>query len=1736
MTEKRRMQSKWKTLNFNAEPRKHGKQWKRTVNQKKSPVIKAKYPSQYRVYQVSNVSPYQNSNCEINSLEFLEIPFIKNNMVIMTIKGKQLPVLIDSGATMSIASTDLLNMLNCKYASKVSASGLGKAIMANGKSIQILGKIVLDFTLQGYSFDLEFQILPEITYWAVLGLDFFKKYQCTLNFLNGTLCIQIPDTSPKVKKLVNLETNCFEMGACDLQISPDLDNDLDPPKEPHDLLYYNKMMPPEFGIENKTQLGRNPVPLDMSETILNPSQQQKLRQLVAKYRNVFAVTDDELGRTHLYEHRLRLKPGTHPPKERLYRTNAAERKFIKSQIEEMLQKDIIEHTTSRFSSPIVLVKKKDGSMRFCSDLRHINQILEEDTYPLPLIQDVLDSIGQSNSSIYSIIDLKSAFWQVPIHKDSRQFLTINSHLGKFSYKVLPFGLHSSPAAFQRLMNIVLKGINWENAIAFIDDVVVYSSSPQQHLFHLEEVFKRLHEAGLKLKPQKCVFGVSSIKYLGHVIDQNGVRPDDTKISAIKSFETPTSVTKLKSFLGLVNYYRKFVRGFAQIAKPLNRLTKKTIPFEWTKEAQESFIELKRRMTCAPVLAHADCSLPYTLTTDASRTAVGWVLEQKQGNHNRVICFGGKTLNQAQSAYGISDLEALACMTAIKDLDCYLRYAKFTIATDHQPLKFMFKNPKPPPGRWSKWIAILSQYDFDVEYIKGSSNKVADALSRVTHPEMVSELDDLDSYLCATTNDKTFKLQRGIIRNGTYVPNESVQDSLEPFQDSLEPFKDTSVCVNQNDLIPPHLCAVNKGNSVHIFHRTNKRVFHNAPSTTIAISREDPSAIPAEAIINLVTPDLKPIGPASKSVQLAAGRTHKKLIQQSLNKNGRLNLGHGRKIKGTSISSMWVYNLNLPHYKMNKKETPTLVYKYLTKALESLKEDKIDRIVIPPNDLTSLGYSETKALQLVSQVVWDFCHSQKPLVKDIFIPVQTQGMAGKLNNIFAKWHKNPKIRIFTPISLPTQKKFTAKYFRPDKHVTDPQQLIQDTSLSQDYSKLDFRLDPNEVGKLQSKDPYFKLIINYLRDGELPDDYKIAKKVRKDAPNFELIGDILYRFYVAPGTCKFENRARFQLCVPYSLRPRLLYAYHDCPISAHRNTVKMYAALKLAYYWKCMYADIQNWVQSCERCAKSMSLPKHRRAKLQPIMDCIPMSCICIDLIGPMNINKYQYRYVVTMIDRATRYCFARPIPDGQAVTIAKAIYSEVISRFGLIDTLVSDRGQDFVSPIVGHLCDLLGTKRIFTSAYHPMSNGSCENFNKIFKEHLARQTADKPEEWPEYVDSTLHALRTTVVKTLGYSPHQMVFGVEPKPLLDLKPVPSPPHTSQTVKQYLSQLRTQLDFVREQSKENLEYHKSKMTEYYDKRSKPYTYEVGDRVWIRSPQVNPGTTKKFRDKYIGPYILTTRTSENTFKVKREGGDVESDVALHSNRFKPCVTRYLKPPDNIGDIDETQVGPPLPLSLCQDSDLTDEDELDPIPNVSKPREPKGSSVSNKHSSVSLDQNVSNKLPRNVTNLDDELSKVAKALHQALNSKTNLNTRAKDIESPNSCCDNKENLTDTVDTDDYYEIQRIIRGKYTTDGPKYLVQWKGYSKKYNSWVTPDDMTSEALEDLKIKPVRMFGKKPEPVTEETPSVISPPCPSDVDNDPIANHTSPDPLYYKMSEQEILDAYEADTESENSDDEARDEDI
>lgn len=322
--------------------------------------------------------------------------------------------------------------------------------------------------------------------------------------------------------------------------------------------------------------------------------------------------------------------------------------------------------------------------------------------------------------------------------------------GVYQWKRMPFGLVNAPASFQALMTQVLRGLNWKFCLVYVDDILVFSNSFEQHIHHLHQIFSRLENAGLTLKPSKCSFALQKVHYLGHVITKDGVQVDVTKTDAVKSFPIPECTKDVRSFLGLCNYYRKFIKNYSTIISPLTSLLRKEIKFEWSDDCQYAFDQLKTALTSPPVLAYPDNSKPFTLTTDASGTALGFVLGQfDDKGKERVIAFGGRSLNKFERNYSISERECLAIIEGIKSYHVYLADKPFIVFTDHSALKWL-QSVKHDTGRLARWSILLQGYKFSVIHKKGKKNDVADALSRRTYPEHPKDAPDPEDLIPSTT--------------------------------------------------------------------------------------------------------------------------------------------------------------------------------------------------------------------------------------------------------------------------------------------------------------------------------------------------------------------------------------------------------------------------------------------------------------------------------------------------------------------------------------------------------------------------------------------------------------------------------------------------------------------------------------------------------------------------------------------------------------------------------------------------------------------------------------------------------------------------------------------------------------------------------------------------------------------------------------------------------------------------
>ena len=484
------------------------------------------------------------------------------------------------------------------------------------------------------------------------------------------------------------------------------------------------------------------------ETTQNRSQSEKdqIREMLCQYCDVFSKDDYDLGLTNLIEHTIDTGDAR-PIKQRPRRIPMAFAGEDREAIQKLLQQGSVRPSCSPWSSPIVLVRKKDGSVRPCVDYRRVNAVTKKDAFPLPRTRDCLDAVA--GATLYSTLDITSAYNQVPVKEQDIPKTAFVTRCGLYEYTTMPFGLSNSPATFQRVMELALSGLQWQICLIYLDDVIVFGKDFDEHICRLQEVLSRIKQANMKLKPIKCHFFQDEVKFLGHVVSKDGVLPNPDNIQKIVDWPVPRSVTEVRAFLGMGNYYRRFVKDFSKVVQHLTQLTKKEHRFSWTPECQIAFEKVKQVLTGPDVMAYPlESGGEFILDTDACDVSIGAVLSQKQDGVERVIAYGSRTLNKAERNYCVTDRELLAVKYFIEQYKHYLLGRKFVVRSDHQALKWLF-SLKDPKNRIARWIEDLSAYDFVIEYRPGRRHGNADAMSRCPNPRECTcdEIDTLESMKC-----------------------------------------------------------------------------------------------------------------------------------------------------------------------------------------------------------------------------------------------------------------------------------------------------------------------------------------------------------------------------------------------------------------------------------------------------------------------------------------------------------------------------------------------------------------------------------------------------------------------------------------------------------------------------------------------------------------------------------------------------------------------------------------------------------------------------------------------------------------------------------------------------------------------------------------------------------------------------------------------------------------------------
>lgn len=566
--------------------------------------------------------------------------------------------------------------------------------VANGNRCSVFGSVDVPFSLEGKIRTISALVVPELPQTLILGMDFWKSMGIVPDFRKSCWTFDV-DTNNEDIFLNVIESN----------------------------------------------------------DTLSAEQSEKLNNLVLRY---FDSIGTKLGKTSLVEHKIILI-NPEPIKLRPYRVSPKIQELIDKEVKFMLDNDIIEPSKSAFSFPVVMVPKKEkGSYRFCVDYRQLNKVTKKDAYPLPYMTTILDKLR--NAKYLSSVDVKSAFFQVPIANESREYTAFTvPGRGLYHFKRMPFGLSNSPATFQRLMDHILGPELEPFVFVYLDDIIIVSNTFEKHLEILKEIFNRLSNAGLTLSKEKCKFCLPQLEYLGYVIDKRGLHVNPNKVKAILDIPTPKNVNEVRRVLGTASWYRRFIPNFSSIIAPMTDLLKKHRKWSWSKDCEDSFRKIKDCLVSAPILSCPDFSIPFQVQTDASAFGIGAVLTQHHGDGEHVVAYISRSLTRAEKNFSTVERECLAIVWAVEKLRAYLEGYSFVVVTDHHSLTWLH-NLSQPTGRLARWILRLQQFDFRIIHRKGRENVVPDMLSRTVPEISALSVEDVCQNVSSVIKDNWYKKQ------------------------------------------------------------------------------------------------------------------------------------------------------------------------------------------------------------------------------------------------------------------------------------------------------------------------------------------------------------------------------------------------------------------------------------------------------------------------------------------------------------------------------------------------------------------------------------------------------------------------------------------------------------------------------------------------------------------------------------------------------------------------------------------------------------------------------------------------------------------------------------------------------------------------------------------------------------------------------------------------------------------
>ena len=1106
------------------------------------------------------------------------------------------------------------------------------------------------------------------------------------------------------------------------------------------------------------------------QTHLTNEQKEAIYKIINKYPSITGKKG--LGKTNITEHNINTGDAT-PQKASMYRQPETHHRIVQEEVQSMLEKGVIEKSSSPWNAPVILVKKPDGSWRFCVDYRKLNNATKKDCYPIPRIDETLDKLGKA--CIFTTIDLKSGYWQVKLAEKDKEKTAFSTRTGHYQFTVMPFGLCNAPSTFQRLMDLVLEEYRFQFCLVYLDDIIIYSKNFDEHLQHIENVFSQLDKARLTLNLQKCSFAKDYLNFLGHTISKDGILPCKEKIQAIERCQKPTCLSDVRSFLGLTNYYRRFVPMFSTIASPLHKLIKINSKFEWNQQAEESFNTLKQKLQSAPILRRPDYNLPFIIYTDASNVGVGAVLAQSVDSVEHVIAYCSRTLNKAEKNYSATEKECLAVVYAIKEFRPYVYGTSFTVVTDHQALTWLAKLDDTNP-RLARWILLLSEYDFRILYRPGKANKNADGLSRLPQPSKENEQED-EIYTFSDMLNVQFKTE---FSNKTInLINTSPSCVLGAIRRSTR---------------------IKRKPEIYGSHIPSEYIFsYNHPRTHKVVDDKMPN----------FCPDI-------------TNTTHKNNVPSR---------------RGDIVEAK-----QPPKKKARHSEKSSFSVGVEQKLVEPIP----DTVVQKPKN----GSQPTSEEAKVSMLTNPHCepeHDHEGITDDwLPSPTTVPELTGlrrqpdeQKDNKYTQTHNNDTSSLTSENKSDTEQ-------NDDKPVHEQTISNKEKVISIAYSLENIRREQDLV-------PFWKGIKDYILTGEFPTDANLAAIIVASAPDYEVIDEILYYWPIK--RLKNKGLVEKRIVIPKSLRINILKIHHDSLYGGHLGAPKTYARIQKKYFWVGMYKDTYEYCKTCETCQRAKRPRRELPVKTYKTYVGEPFERVQADFVGPLPLAE-KYKYIIVFVCAFTKWAEAKAVEDCTAETACNALIELIVTRYGVPKEFLTNQGSSFTAYDMRQLTVLLGAHKLYTTAYHPQTNGQCERLNGSMIQMLRTYGENNPSNWSQYLPYILFAYRCSIHNSTGYTPFEMVYGRTPK-------LPGEEHLFPKEEESLSTYSKRVKSALEQ------IHKIARTRLIEAKEKHDTKELpshlkkfkeGDKVLVRRM-----TAHKLEYAYEGPYDVVRVCPGEVYEIKK-------------------------------------------------------------------------------------------------------------------------------------------------------------------------------------------------------------------------------------------------------------------------------